>query len=266
MQAAIGMTRGQLRLLLPIVTIVGVVVAWHFSVAFWNIPAYLVPSPASVLDAAIDYRLAFWDAAKITLFETLVGFLLAIVIGLWLAIMFVWVKSIKDSVYPLILITQAMPKIAVAPLFIVWLGPTAISAKVLLVFLISFFPIVVNAVRGLESAEPDLIDLMRSMGADRWKIFTKLQLPGAIPYIFTGLKVGVTMAVTGALVGELMGGNRGLGYLMNVASGEINTAMMFANLVVLTLMAMCLFYVIEGLDRLLTRWQDRGVTIVNATA
>ena len=103
------------------------------------------------------------------------------------------------------------------------------------------------------------------MGASRWMIFYKLQLPGAVPHIFSGLKVGVTMAVTGALVGELIGGNQGLGYLMNVASGNINTALMFADIVVLTFMAMVLFYIVEGVDRLCTRWQDRGTTIVNST-
>lgn len=253
----------RVRFLLPVLTLLVATVAWHFTVKLGEIPPFMVPSPGSVLDAAIEFAPAIWAATRVTLLETALGFSLAIGLGLGLAIMFTWALPVKDSVYPLILVTQAMPKIAVAPLFIVWLGPNALSAKVLLVFLISFFPIVVNAVRGLESAEPELIDLLRSMGANRWKIFTKLQLPAAVPYIFTGLKVGVTMAVTGALVGELMGGNQGLGYLMNVASGNINTALIFAVIVVLTIMAMLLFYLVEGVDRLFTRWQDRGVTVVD---
>ncbi|MGE0796706.1 MAG: ABC transporter permease [Lautropia sp.] len=257
--------RQGMRVLLPLLTVVTVIVVWHFAVKLGEIPPFLVPSPDSVLEAGIKFAPAFWAATKVTLLETVLGFSLAIVIGLGIAMVFAWALPVKDSVYPLILITQAMPKIAVAPLFIVWLGPTALSAKVLLVFLISFFPIVVNAVRGLESAEPELIDLMRSMGASRWMIFRKLQLPGAVPYIFSGLKVGVTMAVTGALVGELIGGNQGLGYLMNVASGNIDTALMFADIVVLTFMAMVLFYIVEGVDRLCTRWQDRGTTVVNGT-
>lgn len=254
----------RIRLALPIITLAVATVVWHLVVSVGEIPPFMVPSPGAVLDAAFEFAPAIWAATRVTLAETALGFALAIVLGLGLAIVFCWTLLVKDSVYPLILVTQAMPKIAVAPLFIVWLGPTALSAKVLLVFLISFFPIVVSAVRGLESAEPELIDLLRSMGATRWKIFSKLQLPAAVPYIFTGLKVGVTMAVTGALVGELMGGNQGLGYLMNVASGNINTALIFAVIVVLTLMAMLLFYIVEGLDRLSTRWQDRGVTVVDA--
>ncbi len=254
---------GRLRLLLPILTLMLLVVGWHFAVKLGEIPPFMVPSPASVVDAAQASTAAIWAATRVTLLETVLGFGLAIALGLGMAVLFCWALPVKDSVYPLILVTQAMPKIAVAPLFIVWLGPDAVSAKVLLVFLISFFPIVVNAVRGLESAEPELIDLLRSMGASRWKIFTKLQFPAAVPYIFTGLKVGVTMAVTGALVGELMGGNQGLGYLMNVASGNINTALIFAVIVVLTVMAMALFYLVEGVDRLFTRWQDRGTTVVD---
>jgi len=229
-----------------------------------DVPSFIVPSPLAVLQSASEHRAALWSAAGVTLFETIVGFALAIVFGLALAFLFVWATPIKDALYPIILVTQAMPKIAVAPLFIVWLGPTDITAKILMVFLISFFPIVVNTVVGLESSDQDLIDLMRSMGANRWEIFIKLRLPGALPYIFSGLKIGITLAVTGALVGELIGGNRGLGYIMNVASGHIDTALMFADLVVLTLMAVLLFYVIEGIDRMATRWQERGVTIVNA--
>lgn len=260
------MSHRQLRLILPIVSVLLFGLAWELATSWGGIPEWLIPSPAAVWKSAVEFQDAIWESTLLTLYETLVGFGCATVFGIGLAILFVWARWLKDSLYPLILITQAMPKIAIAPLFIVWLGPTDIKAKIIMVFLISFFPILVNAVVGLMSTDRDLIDLMRTMGASRWRIFIKLQLPGAVPHIFSGLKVGITMAVTGALVGELMGGNKGLGYLMNVALGHIDAALMFAVLAVLTALAMVLFYIVEGIDRFLTRWQDRGVTILNATA
>jgi NitT/TauT family transport system permease protein len=260
------MNRKTARLILPIISVLAFGLFWHFSVMFLNIPDWLIPSPAAVLKSAHEFREAIWDSMLLTLYETFIGFGIAIVVGIGLAILFVWVRTLRDAFYPIVLITQAMPKIAIAPLLIVWMGPTDVSAKIIMVFLISFFPILVNSVVGLESIDRDLIDLMRTMRATRWRIFVKLQLPGAVPHIFSGLKVGITMAVTGALVGELMGGNRGLGYLMNTALGHIDTALMFAVLCVLTVMAMVLFYIVEGIDRFLNRWQDRGVTVLNATA
>jgi NitT/TauT family transport system permease protein len=247
--------------LLPIAAVAMAMLAWELSVGLFEIPSFILPSLGSIASAMVDNRWAFLSAMGTTLLETIVGFVIATVLGIGIAIMFIWIRPIRDALYPLILVVQAMPKIAVAPLLVVWLGPTDLSAKILMVVLISFFPVVISTMVGLEATEPELIDLFRSMGGSRFQTFSKLQLPGAVPQIMSGLKVAVTLAVTGALVGELMGGNRGLGYLINVASGQIDTAMMFADLVILTAMAVGLFYAIDGLDRVLNRWKERGTTI-----
>lgn len=252
------------RLALPIGSVILALLLWQYIVTIAQIPSWLLPAPTEVVQSAVEFFRALWSGAYITFFEATVGFCVATIFGLSLATLFVWLRPVRDAIFPLILILQSMPMIAVAPIIIVYLGPTDLTAKILIVFLISFFPIIVNTLVGLESAEPELVDLMRTMGAGRWDVFIKLRFPGAVPHIFSGLKIGVTSAVTGALVGELVGGNQGLGYLMNVAAGHIDMALMFAVLVALTLMTMILFYTVVGLNRVMTRWQDRSDTVVKA--
>lgn len=259
------MTRDGSRLWAPCGLLVLLLVLWELAIFIFGIPAFILPPLGAIAAALADNWDSLLQAAAVTLLETLVGFVIAVGLGFGLAVGFIWVRAIRNAVYPLVLIVQALPKIAVAPLLVVWLGPTALSSKIVMVVLISVFPVVVNTLVGLEAAEPELIDLFRSMGGSRWQTFLKLQLPGAAPHIFSGLKVGITLAVTGALVAELIGGDRGLGYIINVASGQIDTALMFADLAVLTMMAILLFYAIAGLDVLLNRWKDRAVTMPDGT-
>ena len=179
----------------------------------------------------------------------MLGFALSIVIGIPLALaIFLW-PAFSRSILPLLVSSQAMPKVAVAPLFLVWFG-FGLLPKVLIAFLIAFFPVVINTAVGLASIEPEKIYLARSMGFGATATFFKIRLPNALPAIFGGLKISITLAVVGAVVGEFVGGDAGLGYLLMVANGSMDTQLLFAGIVALTVLGVALFLLIEFAERL----------------
>jgi len=188
----------------------------------------------------------------VTASEFLLGFGLAIVVGLPLGALIVFARPIRLAVYPLLVAFQTIPKAAVAPIFVVWLG-AGMTSKVLIAFAISFFPIVIDTVIGLRSAQPETIYLVRSMGASALKVFWFVRFPAALPAIFGGLKVASTLAVVGAIVGEFVSADRGLGYLVLVANGELNTRLVFACVVMLTVLGTAFYGLIEVLEKLVVR-------------
>jgi NitT/TauT family transport system permease protein len=159
----------------------------------------------------------------------------------------------ESTLYPLIVFLQIVPKIAIAPLFIIWFG-FGFTPKVLLVFLLSFFPIVVSSIAGFKSLDPDVMDLARSTGAGEWLMFRKIRLPQALPGIFTGLKVGAALAATAAVVAEFVASNRGLGYLLLEYNGNLETAMVFAVVLVLSAIGLLVYYAVELLEKLAIPW------------
>jgi len=185
----------------------------------------------------------------VTTIEIMLGFLLSIVVGIPLALaIFLW-PAFSRSIMPLLVSSQAMPKVAVAPLFLVWFG-FGILPKVLIAFLIAFFPIVINTALGLAAIEPEKIYLARSMGFGPSATFFKIRLPNALPSIFGGLKISITLAVVGAVVGEFVGGDAGLGYLLMVANGSMDTQLLFAGIVSLTVLGVALYLLVEFAERL----------------
>jgi NitT/TauT family transport system permease protein len=184
----------------------------------------------------------------VTAIEILLGFVLSIVVGIPLALaIFLW-PPFSRSVLPLLVSSQAMPKVAVAPLFLVWFG-FGLLPKVLIAFLIAFFPIVINTAVGLAAIEPEKIQLARSMGFNAADTFFKIRLPSALPAIFGGLKISITLAVVGAVVGEFVGGDAGLGYLLMVANGSMDTQLLFAGIVGLTILGVAFYMLIEIAER-----------------
>jgi NitT/TauT family transport system permease protein len=244
------------RSLYPIVTLVVVAILWQIVVSVFHIPSYLLPAPTSIVHSGVKNWSSLVSNGSVTVVETLIGFGLSIVIGVPLAILIVYSRAFEQILYPLLVAMQTVPKIAIAPLFVVWLGFSTLP-KVLVAFLIAFFPVVIDTVVGLESADPDMLQLVRSMGASNWDSFRKIRFPSAMPNIFGGLKVAMTLAVVGAIVGEFVGSNSGLGYLLLVATGNIDTALLFADIVVLTVIGIVLFYVVEFLERFMTPWHIR---------
>ncbi len=226
---------------------------WEAIVRIIDIPTHLLPRPLAVLNALVTN----WKSIAVNSWETilavLLGYGLAAIVAVPTAVAIVLSPQVERLLYPPLIATQSIPKIALAPLFIVWFG-FGLSTKVAVTFLICFFPIVVDTIVGLRSIDPALIQLARSMGAPPTRIFMKLRLPGALPSMFGGLKVASSLAVVGALTGEYIASDSGLGYILLSASGEMNTSLLFGVLIVLSVLAMIFFYAIEILERLLIPW------------
>jgi len=191
--------------------------------------------------------------AAVTIKEVVVGFALAFWVGVVLAVAIAYSRLLERTVYPFVIASQTIPIIAIAPLLLIWLG-YGLSPKVIVVALISFFPIVVNMVDGLKAVDSDMVAMMRTLGASRWQIFTKLQVPSSLPFLFSGTKVGIAVSVIGAVIGEWVGGRAGLGYLMTISVPYFLTARVFAAVFILSLMGIALFLAVTILERLLLRW------------
>jgi NitT/TauT family transport system permease protein len=233
-------------------TAVGIL-AWEGLVRVCGVPQYLLPAPSVIVESLfanwsyIDANL--WATAT----EVIAGYLLSIAIGVPLAILIVYSILAERTLYPPLVASQAIPKVAVAPLFIVWMG-YGIMPKVCIVFLIAFFPIVIDTVVGLRAIQPEMLYLGRSMGGGTLRVFVKLRLPNALPNVFGGLKVASTFAVVGAIVGEFVGSDKGLGYLLTSASGNMDTPFVFAILVVISAMAVIMFGLVEVAEKLAIPW------------
>ncbi len=238
----------------PALFLLGVVAVWWLVTAMGWIKPYLVPSPGAVINEFHTDAGVLLKHTAITLYETVIGFVLAVAVGLSFAIAIVYSRSIERTLYPLLLAAQVVPKIAIAPLFVVWLG-FGPAPKILVAVLIAFFPVVISGVAGLRDVDPELLDLTATMGASPWDSFRKIRFPSAMPHIFAGLKVAVTLAVVGAVVGEFVGANSGLGYIVMSANGNLNTPQLFAALILMSLIGIVLFAALELLERVAVPWR-----------
>lgn len=237
----------------PFVMLLMLVVLWDVAIRVFDIKPYLIPPPWAVAKQLVNEWPMLWREMLPTLYATLGGFVASAIIGVPIAMWIASSRLIESFVYPLLVFSQSIPKVAIAPLFVVWFG-FGIVPKVIAAFLLGFFPVVVATVQGFKSVESDVIDLARSMGANPLKIFLKFRLPTALPAIFSGLKVSVTLAVVGAVVGEFVGSNSGLGYVLQKANGTFDLPLMFAALVVLSMIGVLLFLALELIERWLMPW------------
>jgi NitT/TauT family transport system permease protein len=234
-------------------TLIGILVVWEIFVRSAGIKPYILPAPSVVLSSLWQKLPTVLAAASFTVQPMLIGFAIAVVIGILLALIVAFSPTLQDVIYPLIVFLQIVPKIAVAPLFIIWFG-YGLMPKVLLVFLLSFFPIVVSAVTAFRSVDTDIMDLAKATGAGAWRIFWKVQVPHALPTLFTGIKVAAALSSTAAVVAEFVASDRGLGYLLLEYNGTLNTSMAFAVIIVLSAMGLVLYGVVELIERLLIPW------------
>ena len=249
----------------PLWLVVMLIVLWDVFIRLFKIPPYLIPNPLSVAKQLVAEWPMLWRETLPTLYATLGGFALSALIGVPIAMWIAYSRLVESFVYPLLVFSQSIPKVAIAPLFVVWFG-FGIVPKVIAAFLLGFFPVVVATVQGFKSVEGDVIDLARSMGANPFKIFLKFRLPHALPAIFSGLKVSVTLAVVGAVVGEFVGSNSGLGYVLQKANGTFDLPLMFAALVILSMIGVLLFLVLELIERWLVPWHASQRHDLAATA
>jgi len=232
-----------------ILFVVGITLLWEFWVWVRGVERYLLPPPSLVFRTLVTRWPVIWPNAQVTFVEVIFGFLLGITIGLAAAIVMSRSLALHRTFYPLVVASQTFPKEALAPLFIVLIG-VGLAPKVLIAALISFFPTAINTARGLRSCDPMAVDLFRAMSATRRQMFWRLELPSAVPFIFTGLKMSATLSVIGAVVGEFVGASQGLGYLTQKGIDELQTDLMFASLIVLGAMGVILFSVVELMERL----------------
>jgi NitT/TauT family transport system permease protein len=239
--------------MVPIVAIAVVLVVWATIVKAFEIPDYLLPAPQAVAARLIKEWPTLWKHGIYTLLSVLTGFASAIVIGVPLAFGIVLSRSIERVTMPFLVMSQTIPKVAIAPILVVWLG-FGILPKIAIVFLISFFPIVVSTVVGLKSVETDMIDLVRSMGAHTGKIMLRVRGPSALPQMFAGFKIAVCLAVVGAIVGEFVGSDRGLGFLLLTSTGTLDGSLVWSALFVLIAMGIALFAIVSKIERLTIPW------------
>jgi len=236
------------RYSLAVLAHVALIFAWYLFVKLGNVPKFVMPSPAATLDALLQPNYGWWTNILVTGTEIFAGYFLALVVGVGLALVFTWSKALEAFFMPLLVSLNMIPKVALGPLIIVWFK-YGILPNSIMAFSICVFPILLTTARGLRETEPELLDLVRSLKGSRWQLFTKVQLPGALPYIFAGMKVGAILAVAGAVVGEFLGSDKGLGYLMLQVQVTLDTPAMFMAVILITLIGMDLYGIVLGLER-----------------
>ena len=234
-------------------TLVGLIILWQIVVIVFNVPNFLLPSPVSILRDMIATWRELLRTTAVTSYETLLGFALSVMIGVPLAVALAASKAFERAVYPLIVASQAIPKVSVAPLFLVWFG-YGLKPKIIIVVLVTFFPIVINSVVGLKSLSHNMLNLARSMGATSTQVFWRFQLPNALPGIFAGLKVASVLAIIGAIVAEFVGADSGLGYVIMNAAADINVPHQFSAVVLLSVIGMVFFWIIERIEKICLPW------------
>ena len=244
---------GVLKKLTPLIGIVAFLLAWQLFVIIWKVPPYLLPTPTAIAQTFFQELPDLLHHGWVTVYEMIAGYALAVAVALPLAIAITSSRRFNELVMPTMLFFQIVPKVAIAPLFLVWFGVGA-TPKILVAFLISFFPIVIDAAVGLRSMSPEMADLAKSMGASRWQVFAQFRLPTSLPYLFSGLKVAATLAIAGTVVGEFVGADKGLGYLLLVTNSNMQTSLMFATIVALTIIGLVFYYLVERLESFLIPW------------
>lgn len=253
------------RALKPVLFLVVLVALWDVVVRVAHIPPYLIPKPGDVIATLIHDEPALLLAAGPTLQATIYGFIVSVAFGIPVAMLIVVSRQAEDFVYPLLVFSQSVPKVAIAPLFVVWFG-FGLFPRIITAFLLAFFPVVVSAVQGFKAVEPEMLDLVRAMEANRLQVFRMVSLPHALPSIFAGLKVSITLAVVGAVVGEFVGANSGLGVVLQRSIGNFELPTMFAALALLALIGVVLFWLVELAERLAIPWHARRYEAMMATA
>ena len=238
------------RYSLAVISHLLLVAAWYLFVVVGKVPSFVMPSPQATLNALLVPNYRWLENIVVTGTEIFGGYILAVVVGVGIALLFSWSRWLNMAIMPLLVTLNMIPKVALGPLIIVWFK-YGIFPNSIMAFSIAVFPILLTTARGLREIEPELLDLVRSLKGSRWQLFIKIQLPGALPYIFAGMKVGAILAVAGAVVGEFLGSDKGLGYLMLQVQVTLDTPAMFMAVLMITAIGMLLYGVVLALERLL---------------
>ncbi len=241
------------RIAAPLVFALLVLALWQLYTVVSDVPESSLPSPTEIAKSGWEQRQLLLDNTWITVEEILIGFLVAIVLGVLLAMLIRSSRTIERALYPWLVVSQMVPVPAVAPIFVIWTG-FDLRPKIMVIALVAFFPIAVNTIDGLRAADPQLLRLMKTLKASRWQRFRYAQLPASLPFLFSGLKVAAALSVIGAVFGEWVGASEGLGYLILVLNNATDTTTMFATIFLLAMIGIALFGLVVLLERLLLPW------------
>lgn len=239
--------------LIPVLIISGLVLVWEVCVRTMSIPAWQLPPPSSIfLELILSIELLL-EHAVVTLLEIVIGFAISLLIGLVLSAGIAYSLLLQRSIYPIVISSQTVPIIAIAPLLLIWVG-YGLAPKVIIVAIICFYPIVVNTVDGLKAIDPDMVNMLRALGATKFQVFRKLQIPTALPFIFSGIKISISVSVIAAVIGEWVGASAGLGYLIIYSQPLFLTSRVFAAILILAVMGVSLFVLAVVAERLSMPW------------
>jgi NitT/TauT family transport system permease protein len=241
----------------PVITAAALLLLWQLVCSAFAIADYIFPSPVTIAQAMHEYAAPIAEAAWKTFWVTLLGFAIAIVVGVLLGFLVGSSRLAYAAIYPLLVGFNAVPKAALVPILIVWFG-IGLGPGILTAFLISFFPITVNIATGLATLEPELEDVLRVLGAKRWDVLVKVGLPRSMPYFYASLKVAITLAFVGTVLAEMTAGDSGIGYLMQTAGSQQRMPLAFAGLVVIGVMAMAMYELFSLIEKRTTGWAHRG--------
>ena len=233
--------------------VLGAVVLWEIGVRVLHIRPFILPAPSLVLIRIADHPRLFLTSSLYTLQEIVIGLGAAILVGVLLGVLIASWPPLSRIVYPLLVSSQTIPKVALAPLLVIWFG-FGLMPKILITFLIAFFPVIVDTAGGLAAVDPELVRLARVMRGSAWRVFWKVRLPSALPQMFAGFKVAATLAVVGAVVGEFVGADNGLGWLLIQANGQADTSLAFAAILVMAVIGTLLFQLVVTVERWAIPW------------
>jgi NitT/TauT family transport system permease protein len=246
---------------MPWLVAIGMLIVWELVCRIFHIREFILPAPSMIARSLAEFKGPILEHSWWTLITTLLGFGLAIVGGVLLGVAIGFSTLVYTGLYPLLIAFNAIPKVALVPILVIWFGIGAVPV-VLTSFIISFFPIVVNVATGIATLEPELADVLRSLGASKLDVLRKVGLPRAMPYLFASLKIAITLAFVGSVLAETIGGNAGLGFLMVTASARFDVALVFAGLVAVAVMAVGLFAICVLIERRMIRWAFRGELVM----
>jgi NitT/TauT family transport system permease protein len=244
------------RRLTPWLVTVGFFVLWEAACVAFKIDRFILPRPTEIAAQFVPHAYTLFINAWQTLYTTLAGFVFAVVVGLFLGLMVGALPAVYNGLYPLLVGLNSIPKVAVVPILVIWFGIGSVPA-IITAFVISFFPIMVNVATGLATIEPELSDVLRSLGAKRWQILWKIGIPRSMPYFFASLKVSITLAFIGSVVAETVASERGIGYLMMSASARFDVPLVFAGLIVIAVMGVIMYEAFAFIERRVTFWATR---------
>ncbi len=242
--------------IMPIATLTMIIGLWEVICRIFEIPVWLLPSPLAIVARLVEFWPLLLRHTYVTFYESILGFFVAVILAIPISIAIAYSRMLQNTIYPILLVFQTVPKVAIAPVIVLWFG-LGLESKIVIAFLVSFFVIVVNLTTGFLTVPPELIDIVKLLNAKKTQIFLKIRLPYAMPFFFSGVKSAITLSIVGAVIGEFVASSEGLGYIILAAAPQLDTDIAFAAILMLSAIGLALFATIHVLERALIPWAFR---------